>query len=75
MQKGTYETREKFAHLYLVNFEWLMVAQRVGFEPLLGIENKELTGSPLPHDPLETLKDPGRRTYCARDAIYDSYMA
>ena len=33
MQKGTYETREKFAHLYLVNFEWLMVAERVGFVP------------------------------------------
>jgi len=51
------------------------LAERVGFEPLLVVENKELTGSPLPHDPLETLKDPARRTYCPRDAIYDSYMA
>jgi len=51
------------------------LAERVGFEPLLVIEDKELTASPLPHDPLETLKDAARRTYCARDAIYDSYMA
>lgn len=29
----------------------------------------------LPHDPLETLTDPGRRPYCARGAIYFVYMA
>jgi len=42
------------------------MAERVGFGLLLGVENKELTGTYLPHDPLEPLKSLGRRTYCAR---------
>ena len=53
----------------------LQDAERVGFESLLSVENKELTAILLPHDPLETPKDPGRRTYCARGAIYWTYMA
>ena len=33
MLKDTYETREKLVHLYLLDFEWRMVAKRVGFVP------------------------------------------
>jgi len=51
------------------------MAERVGFGLLLVVENKELTGIHLPHDPLEPLKTLGRRTYCARGAIYIWYMA
>jgi len=52
-----------------------ILAERVGFAPSHVVENKELTGIDLPYDPLKTLKDPGRRTYCARGAIYHLYMA
>ena len=51
------------------------LAERVGFGLLPLGENKELSGLSFPHDPLETLKSPGRRTYCARGAIYPLYMA
>jgi hypothetical protein len=40
-----------------------LLAERVGFAPLLVIENKELNGSPLPHDPPNPHKRPGRDTY------------
>lgn len=30
------------------------LAERLGFEPVLRIENKELIGLPLPRDPLES---------------------
>jgi hypothetical protein len=43
------------------------LAERVGFEPLLFIENKELTGFCLSHDPLNPLESRGRDTYRARD--------
>jgi hypothetical protein len=39
------------------------MAERVGFAPLLRIENKELTGFSLPHDPPDPLKNRGRDTY------------
>jgi hypothetical protein len=39
------------------------MAERVGFEPLLVVGNKELTGIRLPRDLLETLKTLGRDTY------------
>lgn len=45
------------------------MAERVGFGLLLVVENKELTGIHLPHDPLEPLKTLGRRTYDARGAV------
>jgi hypothetical protein len=51
------------------------LAERVGFAPSHVVENKELTGIHLPHNPPETFKDPGRRTYYARGAIYGAYMA
>lgn len=51
------------------------LAERVGVGLRPPAENKELTGFPLPPDPLEPLKGPGRRTYCARGAIYVSYRA
>jgi hypothetical protein len=51
------------------------MAERVGFAPLLVIENKELKGFLVPHDPLKVLKSQGRRTYCARGAVYVTYMA
>jgi hypothetical protein len=35
----------------------------VGFKPVLGIENKELNGIPLPHDPLDPHESPGTDTY------------
>jgi len=44
------------------------MAERVGFEPVRGVENKELTGSSLPHDPLEPHECRGRDTYWARGA-------
>jgi hypothetical protein len=40
-----------------------MVSERVGFEHIHAVENKELTGIHIPHDPLETLKGLGRDTY------------
>ena len=39
------------------------------------IENKGLTGFSLPPDPPEPLESRDGRTYCARGAIYDMYMA
>jgi hypothetical protein len=39
------------------------MAERVGFAPLLRIENKELTGFWLPHDPSDPLESLGRDTY------------
>jgi hypothetical protein len=44
-------------------YKWQLLAERVGFEPLSGVENKELKGFRLPHDPLDPLKSPGRDTY------------
>jgi hypothetical protein len=41
----------------------MVVAESVGFEHMHGVENKELMGIRLPHDPLETLKGLGRDTY------------
>jgi hypothetical protein len=35
----------------------------VGFEPLLSIENKELNGFRVPHDPLDPHKSWRRDTY------------
>jgi hypothetical protein len=32
------------------------MAERVGFAPLLRVENKALKGFPLPHDPLNPLE-------------------
>ncbi len=51
------------------------MAERARFGLLLVVENTELAGIRLPHDPLEPLKTLGRRTYCARVAIYIWYMA
>jgi hypothetical protein len=39
------------------------LAERVGFGPLLGVENKELNGFGLPYDPRDPHKSPGRDTY------------
>jgi len=39
------------------------LAERVGFEPLLDVENKELKGFFLPHDPLDPHETRGRDTY------------
>ena len=61
--------------LRLLNLEEDGLAERVGFGLRPPVENKELSGIPLPPDPPEPLKGPGRRTYCARGAIYVSYMA
>jgi integrase len=38
----------------LFESERLSLAERVGFGPLLDVGNKELTGDPLPHDPIDT---------------------
>jgi len=38
------------------------LAERVGFGLRPRVENKELSGIPLPPDPLEPLKRRGRRT-------------
>jgi hypothetical protein len=38
-------------------------SERVGFEPLLDIENKELNGIHLPHDPPDPHECPFRDTY------------
>ena len=51
------------------------MAERVGFGLLLVVENKELSGILVPPDPLEPLKDLGRRTYRARGVICERYMA
>jgi len=59
----------------LLNLKDRDLAERVGFGLLLVVENKELTGFRLPPDPLETPKGQGRRTYCARGAIYVTYTA
>jgi hypothetical protein len=39
------------------------MAERVGFEPLLAVENKELTGFSLPPDPPEPHERRDRDTY------------
>lgn len=39
------------------------MAERVGFESLLDVENKEVKGFSLPHDPPDPLKVVGRDTY------------
>ena len=39
------------------------MAERVGFGPLLVIENKELKAFSLPYDPLDPHKCRGRDTY------------
>jgi hypothetical protein len=39
------------------------VAERVGFVPVLCVENKELEGFSLPHDPPDPLESLGRDTY------------
>jgi antitoxin VapB len=51
------------------------LAERVGFGLRPVVENKELTGFPLPPDPPEPLESRDGRTYCARGAIYQMYMA
>jgi hypothetical protein len=63
---STYCARGNLVILYFIESKRLILAERVGFGLLLGVENKELTGIHLPHDPLEPLKSLGRRTYCAR---------
>jgi hypothetical protein len=40
-----------------------MLAERVGFAPLLTVENKELKAFWLPHDPLDPLKNRDTDTY------------
>jgi hypothetical protein len=44
-------------------YKWQLLAKMVGFEPLPRIENKELNGFSVPHDPLDPHKCPGRDTY------------
>ena len=39
------------------------MAERVGFAPLLDVENKELKGFLLPHDLPDPLESPGLSTY------------
>jgi hypothetical protein len=39
------------------------LAERVGFETLPDIENKELKGVPVPHDPPDPHESPGRDTF------------
>jgi len=39
------------------------LAERVGFAPVLRIENKELKGFRLPHDPTDPHESRGRDTY------------
>jgi hypothetical protein len=39
------------------------MAERVGFAPVLVVENKELNGFSVPRDPLESHEMPGRDTY------------
>jgi hypothetical protein len=39
------------------------MAERVGFEPLSVVENKELNGIQLPHDPPDPHESRGRDTY------------
>ena len=63
MRKDTYQTRKKFANLHLSDAERLIVAERVGFAPLPVVENKELNGFSLSHDPLNPHESPGRSTY------------
>lgn len=46
----------------------LVLAERVGFAPLLTVENKELMGFWLPHDPPDPLETRGGDTYCARES-------
>jgi hypothetical protein len=41
----------------------LMLAERVGFEPLLVVENKGFSGSWLPHDPPDPHENRDRDTY------------
>lgn len=47
----------------LVDFEWVELAERVGFEPLLAVDNKEFIGISHPHDPPDPLESRGRDTY------------
>ena len=51
------------------------MAERVGFGLRPPVENKRLTGFPLPPDPPEPLESRDGRTYCARGAIYKMYTA
>jgi hypothetical protein len=51
------------------------MAERVGFEPLLSVEYKDLSDFQLPHEPLNTLQSPSRDTCGGRGAIYVKYMA
>jgi hypothetical protein len=51
-----------YGYIYLL-IKNLILAERVGFEPLLVIENKELKGFCLPHDPPDPHKSLGRDTY------------
>ena len=51
------------------------MAERVGFGLRPHVENKGLTGFPLPPDPPEPLESRDGRTYCARGAIYEMYLA
>jgi len=62
---------------------FLLVADRATAELSIKLSNRELTarsdviviGRALDSSSRETLKDLGRRTYCARVAIYQLYMA
>jgi hypothetical protein len=46
-----------------IYFQLLRMAERVGFAPLLGVENKALRGFRLSHDPMDPLESLGRDTY------------
>jgi hypothetical protein len=51
------------------------LAERVGFEPLPVVENKELNEFPLPHDPSDPHESRGRDTYRAHGCYIRTYMA
>lgn len=65
LTRGFPSTRVAYAgaHQYKYLIINDLLAERVGFAPLLGIENKELIGFQLPLDPLDRLESPGRDTY------------
>ena len=60
----TYKTRtlDRRRQSIVLFFRYLGLAERVGFGLRPRVENKELSGIPLPPDPLEPLKRRGRRT-------------
>jgi hypothetical protein len=48
-------------------------SERVGIAPLLVTENKDLNGSPLPHDPDGPVQKSDEDTYAERRHIRDVY--